>query len=74
MYNPSMLAIVETWLSDDISRHYVYRDYQQFVVSRNSVASKPPGGGIMLRFYPHYSVSHKTVSAATALLSCSSSH
>ena len=31
MYNPSTLAIVETWLSDDISRHYIYRDYQQFV-------------------------------------------
>ena len=41
-YNPSILAIVETWLlSDDISRLYVYLYHQQLVVSRNSVASEP---------------------------------
>ena len=55
MYNPSILAIAEAWLSDDISRHYTYRNYHQFVVSRNSVASEPPGGGVMLLFHPHYS-------------------
>ena len=61
IYNPSILAIVETWLSDDISRRYIYRDYQKFVVSRNSVASESPGGGALLLFHPHYSVSQKMV-------------
>ena len=61
MYNPSILAIVETWLYDDISRHYMYRDYQQFVIPRNSAASEQTGGGMLL-FHPHYSVFHKTVS------------
>ena len=63
MYNFSILAIVETWLSDDISRHYIiYRDYQQFVVSRNPIASEVPGGGAMLLCYSRYSVSQNTVS------------
>ena len=61
-YNARVLAIVETWLCDDINGHYVHRDYQQFVVSRNSVASEPPGRGVMLLLNPHYFVSHKTVS------------
>ena len=45
VYVPSILAITETWLSDDISCNYVYKDYRQFAVSRKSVH---PGGGVVI--------------------------
>lgn len=52
-YNPSIIAITETWLSSDIVSSYNYYNYKQFAVCRQSGQR---GGGVMLLFNPSFSV------------------
>lgn len=53
LQNPTVLAITETWLSDDIACLYKYGNYSQFAVCRQSVGG---GGGVMMLFHPNMSV------------------
>ena len=64
----SILAVVETWLADDIIDGYMYHDYQQFAVSRHRQAFDGQGGGVMLLFHPRYRVLRQTI--PVALTSC----
>ena len=57
-YKPSIIAITESWLSDDISDKYAYNDYHRFSSSRNAAH---PRGGVLLLFSPGYSVFEKSV-------------
>lgn len=59
-YSPSILAIVETWLTDDISRSFTYNNYQQFTVCRKAGTK---GGGVMFLFHPKFNVSQKKLTA-----------
>ena len=61
-YNPSIIAITETWLSTDISMKFTYFQYSQFAVSRDAAH---PGGGVMLLFKPTYSVYQKSIPVET---------
>ena len=67
VYKPSILAVVETWLSDDISNHYIYHDYHLHAVSRNARISDPAGGGVALFFHPSYILTVKQVSVKPPL-------
>ncbi len=57
-YKPSIIAVTESWLSDDISGKYTYKDYKQFSSSRRSAH---PGGGVLLLFNTAFSVITKSV-------------
>ena len=50
-YQPSVVAITEIWLCEDITKYYTYRDYQQFFRSRPN-----GGGGVALYFSQAWSV------------------
>ena len=68
VYKPSTLAVVETWLSDDISNHYIYHDYHLHAVSRNARVSDPAGGGVALFFQPELHFNCKTSISQTAAI------
>ena len=57
-YEPSILAITESWLSDDISSRYTYDDYQSFTLSGNSAHS---WGGVLFLCSPKFTMHEKTV-------------
>ena len=64
LFRPNILAITETWLSDDVCNSYAYYNYKQFTVNRNALVTDNPGGGVMLLFHPAYSVFQTTVPVA----------
>ena len=51
IYIASIIAVIETWLADDIVHYYAYSDYHQFSQCRK----RGGGGGAMLFFDPYYS-------------------
>ena len=51
-YQPSVVAITETWLCEDITKYYTYHDYQQFFRGRPNGG----GGGVALYFSQAWSV------------------
>ena len=56
-YQPSFVAITETWLCEDITKYYTYHDYQQFFRSRPNGG----GGGVALYFSQAWSVTEASL-------------
>ena len=52
LYSPGIIAITETWLSDDSVKYYNYTNFQQFSACRPGGG----GGGVMLLFSNKHSV------------------
>ena len=50
-YNPKVIVLVESWLSEYTVNIYKYKNFQQFSMSRVSKS----GGGVMLFLHPSYS-------------------
>ena len=50
--NPTIIAITETWLPEDIVKQYTYLDYNQLSVCR----PVGRGDGALLLFHPMYKV------------------
>ena len=51
VYNPKVIVLVESWLSEDTVNIYKYKNFQQFSMSRVNKS----GGGVMLFLHPNYS-------------------
>ncbi len=52
VYKASIIAVTETWLSEDIVHFYTYGNYQQFSHCRRGGG----GGGVLMFFDPSFSV------------------
>ena len=51
-YFPSIIAITETWLSEELCQYYTYNNYQQIAKCR--IGGR--GGGVLMFFAPHLKV------------------